>query len=159
MNDTPSPPVGQLAELEQRYLEDAREPVQVEVARRQLERLRAAPRRPRRWDSVPSIWRHAPLEHLFTTAGNILHSRADGTVECGHEPMHASRGGRCVVLTPGLGRWYCRSWRTGGDAATFVIQVNGWDYPTAAAWLSEHYGPPHDDLDIDLLNCWRDGDC
>ena len=113
------------------------------VARAQLERL-DRPRRPTVTDGArqPSRWVHVPLAELFAEAGNTITARANGTLESGHEPVHSSRSGRCLVIWPASGRWYCRSCRATGDAVTLVMAMYGWRYPQAAAWLEDRYGPP-----------------
>jgi hypothetical protein len=117
------------------------DPVAREVAARQLARLRSSGRRgsPR---STPSRWRHVPLAELFAEQANRVHHRSDGMLESGHEPVHASRSGRCVLIDPGLGRWWCRSCRKSGDAARLVMELRGCSYAPAAAWLAGRYGPP-----------------
>jgi hypothetical protein len=90
----------------------------------------------------PSRWAHVPLAELFEQAGNMVYSRADGRQECGHEPEHSSRSGRCVLLDAARGYWYCRSCHGGGDAATLVQALHGLPYMDAAGWLTERYGAP-----------------
>ena len=130
--------------LRDRYAAEARgdDPNRSEVARRQLARLGAGATPPA-GERAPSRWAHIPLSELFAQAGNTVRVRPDGSAECGHEPFHASRSGRCVCLDEVAGRWYCRSCRRGGDAATLVMDLHGWPYPRAAAWLDERYGAPN----------------
>ena len=110
------------------------------LAQLQLERLRrvSASPVPKR---APSRWAHVPLAALFADAGNRLHARG-ARWESGHEPLHGSKSGRCVLIDPSAGHWYCRSCRRGGDAATFVMDLRGSSYPAAVAWLIERYGSP-----------------
>src|SRR5439155_799434 len=89
-----------------------------------------------------SRWAHVPLTTLFEEQGNRLFPRPGGLYESGHEPMHGSKSGRCVFIEPAAGRWWCRSCRQGGDAASFVMTLNGWNYARAARWLTERYGSP-----------------
>jgi hypothetical protein len=118
------------------------DPVIREAARRQLARLGRSQTPPTRAPGRRSHWAHVPLDVLFSAQGNRLRTRSDGKVETGHEPMHGSRSGRCVLLDPSTGRWWCRSCGRSGDAATYVMMVLGCTYSVAAAWLSGRYGPP-----------------
>src|SRR3712207_7913895 len=61
------------------------------------------------------------------------------TIETGHEPLHGSRSGRCVVISVDVGRWWCRSCRRSGDAATHLADVLGCSYAEAAR--SEEHTP------------------
>ena len=130
--------------LTERYSRDARaaDTVAREVARRQLARLdRAAPVQPRQLP--PSRWAHVPLADLFAELGrNHLYHRADGLLECGHEPLHASTSSRCVLIDTLIGRWWCRSCRRSGQAPTYVADVQGCSYRQACRWLVERYGAP-----------------
>jgi hypothetical protein len=123
---------------------NATDPIDREVARRQRDRLARATSRPAASTRPASRWRHVPLGALFEAAGNRLHARSTGQVECGHEPFHGSKSGRCVLIDPTTGWWWCRSCRQGGDAATFLMRWRGWTYRQAAAWLTARYGPPPD---------------
>ena len=131
-----------LADRYRRMLAEA-DPLIRELARRQLGRLGA--RRLRASVPVaPSRWAHVPLADLFAEQGNRLHRRGDGRAETGHEPIHASRSGRCVLIDPLLGRWWCRSCRRSGDAARLVMDLRGCSYRQAAARLAAEHGPPRD---------------
>ena len=118
------------------------EDVTLEVARRQQARLaRSQDRgadRPRR----PSRWSHVPLATLFEQAGNQLSERPNGSIETGHEPCHSSRSGRCVTIEPGLGLWWCRGCRQGGDALTLLQQLHGWTRSQATQYLTRQFGAP-----------------
>jgi hypothetical protein len=92
----------------------------------------------------PSRWAHVPLAQLFADAGNALHERSGGVVECGHQPLHGSRGGRCVTINATTGLWWCRSCRRGGDAVTLVMDLAGCTAPEAASQLAQRYGKPID---------------
>jgi hypothetical protein len=130
-----------VAHLHARYQHVAADdPVEYEVARRQLTRLDRGSTDRTLFRPSPSPWRHAPLPELFGTAGNRLHSRGDGRVECGHEPFHSSKSGHCVVIDPAMGLWWCRSCRRGGDVARWVMDLHGWDRAQAEGWLIRHYG-------------------
>jgi hypothetical protein len=85
-----------------------------------------------------------PLGDLFEQGGNVLHEKHDA-IATGHEPIHSSKSGACVVIWPAAGRWWCSSCRTSGDAVTYVMQMFGSAYGEAAAWLEQRYGPPPDD--------------
>lgn len=117
------------------------DPVRREVARRQLARL-ATEGAGRPTGRAPSRWAHVPLADLFGQAGNTAGRRGDGTAECGHEPFHGSRSGRCVTIDEARGLWYCRSCRRGGDAARLVTDLHGCSYRRAAEWLEARYGAP-----------------
>jgi hypothetical protein len=86
-------------------------------------------------------WAHVPIATLFAEH-NPLARRPDGTVRCGHEPFHGSRSGRCVIIWPSTGYWWCSSCRTGGDAVTYVMARDGCVYAAAVQWLGERYGFP-----------------
>ncbi len=122
------------------------DPIARAVAQRQLARIDAAPRRiastADTTDHRPSRWAHVPLADLFSAQGNHLYQRGTTYVETGHEPHHASKSGRCVLITTDTGRWWCRSCRRGGDAATYVMDVRGCTYPAAVAWLVDRFGRP-----------------
>src|SRR4051812_17990531 len=102
------------------------DPCRHEVARRQLARLTRAPKpsalRP---GTTRSRWAHVPLTEIFTEAGNMIHTRAE-RAETGHEPLHHSRSGRCVLLDLNTSRWWCRGCHQHGDAASFVMAWRGW---------------------------------
>src|SRR4051794_9058880 len=78
------------------------------VAARQLQQL-ARGSRPAADSGTISAWQHVPLATLFEQAGNALTPRPNGTVQCGHEPVHGSRSGSCVIVWPEEGRWWCSS--------------------------------------------------
>jgi hypothetical protein len=78
---------------------------------------------------------------LFSECGNGLEDRGD-TIRTGHEPVHGSKSGACVVIWCGSGRWWCSSCHEAGDAATLVMRTRGVTYAEAAAFLTERYGPP-----------------
>jgi hypothetical protein len=128
--------------LTDRYhrLAQSADPTERAVARRQLAQLRS---RPRRATPAPvSAWQHVPLAALFEQAGNGLTKRADGTVQCGHEPVHGSRSGSCVIVWPAEGRWWCSSCRRAGDAVQAVMSLQGCGYRAALARLIDRYGAP-----------------
>jgi DNA primase len=70
-----------------------------------------------------------------------VHARSNGLLECGHEPFHSSKSGRCVLIVPSAGRWVCRSCNRRGDAASFVMALRGVSYAVAAAELEQRFGP------------------
>lgn len=121
------------------------DPLRRRVAQQQLTRLGRASCPPSTTapDRRPSRWAHAPLARLFEEQGNRIYARG-GRLESGHEPMHGSKSGRCVLIDAARGRWYCRSCRQSGDAATFIMRWRGWPYRRTAAWLVTHYGLPPD---------------
>jgi hypothetical protein len=135
--DTPPtspPPIGSAPNDE--------EALEREVARRQAARLVRVRSRASRPTNRPSRWAHVPLAELFAQAGNRLYTRGSGLVECGHEPIHTSRGGRCVEIDSTTGLLWCRSCREGGDAVSFVLAVQGCTREEAEAVLFLQYGPP-----------------
>src|SRR5438045_2931931 len=83
------------------------DPVAREVARRQLERLTTRSAGRSRAVARPSRWAHVGLGELFAAYGNQLRRRPDGKIQTGHEPLHSSRSGRCVVIDETFGRWWC----------------------------------------------------
>ena len=88
-----------------------------------------------------SRWAHVDLADLFTHFGNPVQAAGE-RVKSGHEPVHGSRSGTCLVAWPAAGRWWCSSCGRSGDAAGFVMQALGVPYSAAADWLIERYGPP-----------------
>ena len=118
----------------------SQDPAVREMAARQLARLGKRPAGPS--SGRPSPWAHVPLADVFAEAGNRLHSRPQGTIETGHEPIHGSRSGRCVVISVDQGRWWCQSCRRSGDAAAYLADVLGCSYAEAAARLAERFGAP-----------------
>ena len=123
---------------------DGADPVACEVAARQLARLRSTSDRVATSTSAstPSPWAHVPLADLFAAQGNHVRRRADGLVESGHEPIHGSRSGRCLLINSASGRWFCRSCRRSGDAVTYMAALRGGSHGDASAVLSARYGPP-----------------
>jgi hypothetical protein len=117
--------------------------VAVEVARRQQQRLAEATLLPKVVNpGGRSPWAHVPLAKLFEADGNATMERRGGLVESGHQPHHGSKSGRCVVISPKTGYWWCRGCRRSGDAVAYVMAKHGYSYRQAAAWLAERHGPP-----------------
>jgi hypothetical protein len=106
-----------------------------QAARRTRQTVRQAPSTTSR-----SRWWYVRLPALFEDAGNRLYPKPNGTVETGHQPCHGSRSGRCVVVDPAKGVFWCRSCRTGGDAVTLLQQFHGWTRPQAVQHLTQQYG-------------------
>jgi hypothetical protein len=133
-----------VSDLNARYYAALADPEQVrrEVARRQLGRLERRALSSSKGARRPSRWQYVPLDTLFAEQGNALHVRSDGQVESGHEPLHHSKSGRCVLIDPREGRWWCRSCRRSGDAAQFLMDILGCRYARAAATLTRRFGPP-----------------
>jgi hypothetical protein len=130
-----------MADLLDRYTRLAQSPDVAgrEVARQQLARLRLR----RSYDAgTVSAWLHVPLAALFEQAGNTLTARPNGTVQCGHEPVHGSRSGACLVIWPAESRWWCSSCHAGGDAVQAVKSLEGCSYRAALARLIDRYGRP-----------------
>ena len=117
--------------------------LQEEVSRRQAARLarKAAPVDQPRGRTSP--WAHVKLADLFRETGNVVHAVPGGEgLECGHQPFHGSRSGRCVRIDPKRGLWFCRSCRAGGDAVAFWMARTGLSRTIAARQLAERFGPP-----------------
>jgi hypothetical protein len=93
-------------------------------------------------DYPPSPWRHVPLALLLEAAGNATHERSNGTFVSGHEPVHSSKSGLCLVVWSGEGRFWCASCGRGGDAVSLLMSVQGWSYRAAARYLAVRFGPP-----------------
>jgi CHC2 zinc finger len=124
-----------------RDLAGSSDPRMRRLARSQIARLEAAGRRRRAavtWNGI----NNSPVTALFREQGNELFVRADGRLECGHQPFHGSRSQRCVLVDPAAGIWYCRSCRRGGSAVTFVMELKGSSARAAMLWLSERFGVP-----------------
>jgi hypothetical protein len=111
------------------------------VARHQLARL-SPHRKLLAGATAPSRWGHVPLAALIEQARNALHQRRNGTIVTGHEPLHGSRSGTCLVIWPEEGRWWCSSCRTSGDSAGWLMQLHGCTAGAAATMLRERYGDP-----------------
>jgi len=130
----------------QRLLTSA-DPAERAVAAHQLTRLspRAQPRGP----STRLQWPPEALAAVFASAGNTPVYRADGSFRCGHEPVHGSRSGACLVGWPATGRWWCSSCRQGGDLVRAVQSLEGCRYAVAVARLYERYGRPQEVRRVD----------
>ena len=89
-----------------------------------------------------SRWAYIPLSDLFTAAGNRVFPRGKGQFETGHAPVYSSNSGRCALLTPNVGWWYCRQCRKGGNAVKAVMSLQGITYTQAVNWLTQRYGLP-----------------
>jgi hypothetical protein len=113
-----------------------------DVQRRQAARRNRQVARPAKGSTSRSRWWYVPLPALFEDADNPLYPRSDGSVETGHQPCHGSKSGRCVVIDPAKGIWWCRSCQQGGTAVTLLQQVRGWTRRQAICHLIQHYGPP-----------------
>ena len=115
-----------------------------EVQRRQhhlLARARQRSGSAHSGDRRPSRWNHVPLADLVGEH-NDVYARGGGFVESGHEPVHSSKSGRCLLIDTPRGRWYCRSCGQSGDAVSWVMAVADVSYAEAASSLAERYGPP-----------------
>jgi hypothetical protein len=90
---------------------------------------------------IPSRWAHVDLADLLIHLGNPIQVVGD-RLKAGHEPMHGSRSGSCLVAWPAEGRWWCSSCGRAGDAVSLVMQAHGVTYGQAADFLAGRYGPP-----------------
>jgi hypothetical protein len=113
------------------------DPLARRVAARQAERLR-----PRRAvaSSRPARFQNVPIAALLTEAGNVVTERQNGTLVAGHEPVHGSKSGNCLVVWVAEARWWCSSCHASGDAAALVASLRGWNYGQSARWLRWQYG-------------------
>ena len=118
------------------------DPIRREIARRQIARLSSSAYTAARPVAGPSRWAHVPLADLFAEQGDRVQRCSDNRLECGHEPMHGSGSGRCVLLEPTRGRWWCRSCGQSGDAPAYLAAVRGCRYRAAAELLAARFGPP-----------------
>ena len=137
-------PLAPLATRYQRLLAHA-DAAERELARRQLaalDRLAQHPRAPttRASGSTSGRFAHVPIADLFERAGNLLQVRGH-TARCGHEPVHSSKSGNCLIVWLATQRWWCSSCRAGGDAVAALASLDGVDRRTAATRLTNLYGP------------------
>ena len=122
------------------------DPIDRDVARRlagQLPRTAAQSHESTGETWSRSRWAHVDLVNLFAHFGNPV-QLAGERLKTGHEPVHGSRSGTCVVAWPSTGRWWCSSCGRSGDAVGFVMAALGLKYSAAADWLTERYGPSAD---------------
>src|SRR4051812_14284636 len=109
------------------------DPVDRAVARRLAGQLPRPPRPTSRSAGdagLRSRWAHVDLTALFSHFGNPVQAAGE-RLKTGHEPVHGSRSGTCVVAWPETGRWWCSSCGSSGDAAGFVMRALGTKYPAA----------------------------
>jgi DNA polymerase I-like protein with 3'-5' exonuclease and polymerase domains len=85
-----------------------------------------------------------PLSQVFVDAGNTLHATPAG-FRTGHEPVHQSSSGTCVVINTGKGRWSCYSCQQGGDVVAAIMSLRGVSRVDAEAYVHEH--SDHDSSD------------
>lgn len=126
--------------LERHQRPTPQDALQARVADYQRQRL--ARRQPPRMERAPSRWSYVPIAALLAAAGNLVIERANGTAVSGHEPVHDSESGTCLVVWPSEGRWWCSSCRQGGDGVALVMGLYGWPYARARVWLGERFGFP-----------------
>jgi DNA primase len=88
----------------------------------------------------PSTWAHVDLAELLAAAGNQVAQRRNGSLVSGHEPVHASRSGSCLVVWPESGRWWCSSCRQGGDAISLLMGLEGKTFPQARIAIVRRFG-------------------
>src|SRR4051812_1963488 len=72
----------------------------------------------------PSPWAHVDFTDLLVHFGNGVQTVGEH-LKAGHEPIHGSRSGLCLVAWPITGRWWCSSCGRSGDAAAFVMEALG----------------------------------
>jgi hypothetical protein len=137
-----------LPDAVQRRLDElaaSRDPLDQEVGRRLAGRL---PQRhirpasaPAASNRLPSRWAYVDMVDLLGHFGNPVHAAGE-QLKSGHEPLHGSRSGTCLVVWRAEGRWWCSSCGRSGDAAAHVAMALGVPFSAAADWLAERYGPP-----------------
>jgi hypothetical protein len=141
------------------------DPLEVELARVQLERLnngrvnrhRSAARRPPAAGGAERApaefirpWR-AQLQALLTAAGNPpVRWRSAHVYECNHAPTHTSKSGAPVLVDLVAGSYWCRSCGERGGAADVVSRWKGLTIQAARRLLDARYGsgaPKPEDLE------------
>jgi hypothetical protein len=124
------------------------DPLDREVGRRLLSRLPelrpVSVTHPADTDRRPSRWRHVPMADVLERAGNHVQMAGD-RLKSGHEPVHGSRSGACLVVWPADGRWWCSSCGRAGDAVGLVMGLLGVSARDAMRLLSDRYGAPPED--------------
>jgi len=70
-------------------------------------------------------WPQVDLVALIKRSGCQLREKGDGKLVGDHTIKHASKSGTCLVVWPSEGRWHCSSCQEGGDAADWLISVEG----------------------------------
>ena len=126
------------------------DPVQRLLAETQLERLRKLPVAHATNEEegfAPSPWRHVPFIQLLEEAGNQVTLRSNGKAVSGHEPVHASKSGTCLVAWTDTGRWWCSSCQQRGDAISLLMSLTGVSFLRARTQLALRFGPPRKEAD------------
>ena len=126
----PAPGPDRLAERYQ-ALRTSPDPLEREVAHRQLaalERARRVPQVPTTTDDDQSAG--SDLVARVEAAAGPLRVRPNGDRE-GPCPWHTSRAGRCLVVFGSGARWWCRDCGRGGDIAAWVAALEGIGYRAA----------------------------
>jgi hypothetical protein len=102
----------------------------------------------RRWgraaeaQGTPSRWAPVPLLELIREDNPTIVQKAPGKHVTGHQPLHGSRSGQCLVVWTAEGRFWCSSCGKRGDAVTWVMQTRGLTFPEATTELIARYGAP-----------------
>ncbi len=86
-------------------------------------------------------WPHVDLVALIRESGCTVRQKAPDKWVSDHSPKHASRSNECLVIWPQKGWWYCSSCGKSGDAAGWIMHLEGCDYHEAARRLAERFGP------------------
>lgn len=117
---------------------DSDDPARQALGRRMQQRWKEAQRpiAPRVDDGRPAPWAHV----LDAVTGARIPTGNPNQFKGGHDYAHPSKSGTCVSVDLGRGVWYCSSCRTGGTAATWIMQQNDCSYLVAARILIEKFG-------------------
>ena len=70
---------------------------------------------------APSRWVHVPLLDLIKESNPTVRTKAPGKFVTGHQPVHPSASGTCLVIWTTTGYYWCSSCKEGGDAATWLV--------------------------------------
>lgn len=85
-------------------------------------------------------WPHVDLVALIRESGVTLREKTSEKYIGDHGPKHSSRSGACLVVWPLAGRWCCTSCKAGGDAASWLANLEGISYAKAARKLEARFG-------------------
>jgi hypothetical protein len=91
---------------------------------------------------APSRWAYVPVLELIAEDNPRLIQKGPEKYVTGHEPLHRSRSGQCLVVWVDAGRWWCSSCGKRCDAVTWVMQTQDLTFPGATAQLTARYGAP-----------------
>ncbi len=86
-------------------------------------------------------WPHVDLVALIRESGCTVRQKSPDKWVGDHAPKHASKSGECLVIWPRKGWWFCSSCGKSGDAAGWIMHLEGCDYHEAARRLERRFGP------------------